>query len=276
MKRGTWMNKLIAVRGGGDIATGTIHRLWSAGFRVLILETAAPAAIRRQVCLSEAVYDGTATVEGLTAVRVETFEEMKPVWMEGNVPLLVDPDGTSLNQLKPAVVVDAILAKKNLGTNRTMAPLVIGLGPGFTAGEDVDLVIETLRGHNLGRVIRRGSAAANTGTPGEIGGYAAERVLRAPAKGIIRTIRRIGDRVCKGEKIARVEADGESILVTATIDGILRGLIRDGYPVTPGFKIGDIDPRLDEQENCFTISDKARAIGGSVLEQVCRFMMNHS
>lgn len=267
------MNKMIVVRGGGDIATGTIHRLWSAGFQVLILETDAPAAIRRQVCLSEAVYVGEATVEGLTAVHVETVEEMKDVWTKGQVPLLVDPDGVWLEKLKPAVVVDAILAKKNLGTNRGMAPLVIGLGPGFTAGEDVDLVIETLRGHNLGRVIRCGQAAANTGTPGRIGGYSAERVLRSPSKGVIRTFRRIGDAVKQGEEIARVENNGESISVQASISGILRGLIRDGYPVTPGFKIGDIDPRLEERENCFTISDKARAIGGSVLEQVCHFFM---
>lgn len=270
------MNKLIVVRGGGDLATGTIHRLWSAGFRVVILETGAPAAIRRQVCLSEAVYDGRATVEGLTAVHVETLDEMETVWAEGNVPLLVDPNGCSLKQLQPAVVVDAILAKKNLGTNRTMAPLVIGLGPGFEAGKDVDLVIETLRGHNLGRVIHCGCAAANTGTPGEIGGYSIQRVLRSPAKGTIRTVHAIGDTVKQGEEIAWVEADGEHIPILATIDGILRGLIRDGYPVTPGFKIGDIDPRMEELENCFTISDKARAIGGSVLEQVCRFFMDHN
>ncbi len=270
------MNKLIVVRGGGDIATGTIHRLWSAGFRVLVLETAAPAAIRRQVSLSEAVYDGRTTVEGLTAVSVKTIDEMNAAWDEGNVPVLVDPDGMSIKKLKPSVVVDAILAKKNLGTSRNMAPLVIGLGPGFEAGGDVDIVIETLRGHNLGRVIKSGCAAKNTATPGEIGGFSVERVVRAPANGIIHTVCSIGEIVRRGDKIAEVETEEGRIAVTASIDGILRGMIRNSYCVTLGFKIADIDPRLEEQQNCFTMSDKARAIGGSVLEQVCHFFMNQS
>ena len=192
------MNDVIVVRGGGDLATGTIHRLWSAGLRVAVLETGAPAAIRRQVCLSEAVYDGPATVEGLTAVRVDSIAEMEAVWRNNRVPLLVDPEARSLQLIRPAVVVDAILAKRNLGTSREMAPLTIGLGPGFEAGNDVDLVIETLRGHNLGRVIRSGCASPNTGTPGSIGGYASERVLRAPAAGVIRTVCKIGDLVSAG------------------------------------------------------------------------------
>lgn len=269
MKR-EW-DELIAVRGGGDLATGTIHRLWSAGFRVLVLETAAPAAIRRQVCVSEAVYEKMAAVEGMTAELAENPEEVEQIWNSGSVPVAIDPTGACLKEFRPAVLVDAILAKKNLGTTRDMAPLVIGLGPGFEAGKDVDLVIETLRGHNLGRVIRSGCAAANTGIPGVIGGVGADRVLRSPAAGILRTIRSIGDRVEQGEEVAFVAAEGEKIPVPATISGLLRGLIRDGFPVTEGFKIGDIDPRMEEYDNCFTISDKARAIGGSVLEQVCRF-----
>lgn len=266
------MKELIVVRGGGDLATGTIHRLWSAGFRVLVLETARPAAIRRQVSLCEAVYEGRATVEGLTAVRIEAPEEADAVWAEGNIPTLIDPEGKCLETIQPAVLVDAIIAKKNLGTHRGMAPCTIALGPGFTAGVDVDVVIETSRGHDLGRVITSGTARPNTGRPGNIGGYTVERVIHAPAAGALRNIRAIGDLVEKGELIARIETQSEAVMVRATISGIIRGLIRDGYPVTEGFKIADIDPRREELANCFTISDKARCIAGSVLEQVCKFI----
>ena len=266
------MKELIVVRGGGDLATGTIHRLWSAGFRVLVLETERPAAIRRQVSLCEAVYEGRAAVEGLTAVRIDGPEKAQEVWAEGNVPVLIDPEGKCLETLRPTVVVDAIIAKKNLGTHRGMAPYTIALGPGFTAGVDVDVVIETSRGHNLGRVITSGTAKPNTGRPGNIGGYTVERVIHAPATGVLRNIRAIGDLVEKGELIARIERKSEAVMVRATISGIIRGLIRDGYPVTEGFKIADIDPRREELANCFTISDKARCIAGSVLEQVCKFI----
>ena len=263
------MKDLIVVRGGGDLATGTIHRLWSAGFQVLILEAKHPAAIRRQVSLCEAVYEGKATVEGLTAVLIHDVSEMEQVWAEGNVPMIVDPKGACLETVKPAVLVDAIIAKKNLGTNRSMAPATIALGPGFVAGQDVDVVIETSRGHKLGRVIREGAAKPNTGIPGIIGGYGKERVIHSPAEGIMRNIRAIGDIVEQDEDIAYVETDGGKVMVKATIPGIIRGLIRDGYPVTVGFKIADIDPRKEELENCWLISDKARCIAGSVLEQVC-------
>lgn len=263
------MNDLIVVRGGGDLATGTIHRLWSAGFKVLILETAHPAAIRRQVSLSEAVYQGEAAVEGLTAVLISDVSEMETVWASGKVPMLVDPEGQCLETVKPAVLVDAIIAKVNLGTNRSMAPATIALGPGFTAGEDVDVVIETSRGHKLGRVIREGTAKPNTGIPGIIGGYGKERVMHSPAKGILRNVHKIGDIVEAGTEIAYIETPEGNVPVLATISGIIRGLIRDGYPVTVGFKIADIDPRREELENCWLISDKARCIAGSVLEQVC-------
>lgn len=266
------MKELIVVRGGGDLATGTIHRLWSAGFRVLVLETERPAAIRRQVSLCEAVYEGRAAVEGLTAVRIDGPEKAQEVWGEGSVPVLIDPEGKCLETLRPTVVVDAIIAKKNLGTHRGMAPFTIALGPGFTAGVDVDVVIETSRGHNLGRVITSGTAKPNTGRPGNIGGYTVERVIHAPAAGVLRNIRAIGDLVEKGESIARIETESEAVMVRATISGIIRGLIRDGYPVREGFKIADIDPRKEELANCFTISDKARCIAGSVLEQVCKFI----
>lgn len=260
---------LILVRGGGDLATGTIHRLWSAGLRVLVLETEHPAAIRRQVSLCEAVYEGEAIVEGLRAVRIEALAQAEEVWNQNAVPVLVDPKGESIAQARPDVLVDAILAKKNLGTTKDMAPLTIGLGPGFCAGEDVDVVIETKRGHNLGRIIRQGSAYPNTGIPGIIGGYGAERVIHAPAAGRMKNRSKIGDIVEAGQVLAVIEGEDGSTEVSATIDGLLRGLIRDDYPVTKGFKIADIDPRKEELANCFTISDKARCIAGSVLEVIC-------
>lgn len=260
---------LILVRGGGDLATGTIHRLWSAGLRVLVLEAEHPAAIRRQVSLCEAVYKGEATVEGLRAVRIEALAQAEEVWNQNAVPVLVDPKGESIAQARPDVLVDAILAKKNLGTTKDMAPLTIGLGPGFCAGEDVDVVIETKRGHNLGRIIRQGSAYPNTGIPGIIGGYGAERVIHAPAAGILKNRSIIGDIVEAGQVLAVIEGENGTTEVSATIDGLLRGLIRDDYPVTKGFKIADIDPRKEELANCFTISDKARCIAGSVLEVIC-------
>lgn len=260
---------LIIIRGGGDISTGTIHRLWQAGYGLLVLETPYPAAIRRQVTLSEAVYEGAAEVEGVRAVKIENAADAWPVIGSGRVPVLVDPAGQSIRALKPAAVVDAILAKKNLGTTMDMAPLTIGLGPGFTAGRDVHYVIETMRGHRLGRIISEGSAMPNTGVPGVIAGFGAERVIHAETEGTLRNICHIGDLVRAGQTIAEIEDGPRITKVPAAIDGILRGLIRDGYPVTKGFKIADIDPRYAELTNCFTISDKARCIAGSVLELVC-------
>ena len=278
------MNKkiLIICRGGGDLATGIVHRLFRAGFPVLVLETDSPAAIRRQVSFSEAVYDGTATVEGVTAERIASANRasVNHVLEEGRVPLLVDPEGSSIPLLKPDIVVDAIIAKKNLGTAKEMAPLVIGVGPGFTAGEDVDLVVESMRGHNLARIFTTGSALPNTGIPGNIGGFTKERVLHAEAAGYMKNIGQIGDIVEKGEEIARIYEkmtedgtfSGSYVSVEASISGIIRGLIREGYHFQKGFKIADIDPRESELANCFTISDKARSIGGSVLEAVCGYV----
>ena len=272
---------LIVVRGAGDLATGTIHRLKKAGFRLLVLEAEHPAAIRRQVALSEAVYAGSARVEDVEAVRMDVDlaekknrkelleQEMERIWKKDGVPVLVDPAGLSIAALRPAVVVDAILAKKNLGTTKEMAPLVIALGPGFTAGEDVDVVIETKRGHNLGRVIRSGSAVPNTGIPGIIGGYGKERVMHAQAEGILRNAASIGDIVEARAVIAEIETEKGTVPVEASLSGLLRGLIRDGYPVTKGFKIADIDPRKEELQNCFTISDKARCIAGRVMYVIC-------
>ena len=278
------MNKeiLIICRGGGDLATGIVHRLFRAGYQVLILETAEPAAIRRQVSFCEAVYEGTATVEGVTAERIYTAKKqaVEEVLQRGRIPLLVDPDGRSIEVLKPDVVVDAIIAKKNLGTYKEMAPLVIGIGPGFVAGKDVHLVVESMRGHNLARIFTTGSALPNTGIPGNIGGFTKERVLHAETAGYMKNIRQIGDIVEKGEEIARIYKkmtedgtfSGSYVSVEASISGIIRGLIREGYHFQKGFKIADIDPRESELANCFTISDKARSIGGSVLEAVCGYV----
>ena len=256
---------LIVVRGAGDLASGVIHTLVSAGFQVLALETAQPTAIRRQVSFCEAVYEGHATVEGLTALRIDTLRDASAVWTAGKIPVLVDPQCRCLHHIRPAVLVDAILAKKNLGTSRAMADLTIALGPGFCAGHDVDAVIETCRGHDLGRIIRHGCAKPDTGCPGIIGGFGQERVIHAPAAGMLRNMRSIGDIVTAGETLAWI---GE-IPVSAAIPGILRGLIRDNYRVHQGMKIADIDPRLEEHRNCFTISDKSRCIAGSVLALVC-------
>ena len=300
-------NLLIICRGAGDLATGIIHRLHRAGHRVIALETDYPAAIRRQVSFCEAVYDGSAAVEGVTARLVpaladaetdtETYSgindtpaahivsekwdssAIEAVLEAGEVPLLIDPKGESIALLKPDVVVDAIIAKKNLGTTIDMAPLVIGVGPGFTAGKDVHLVIESMRGHNLARIITDGMAQPNTGVPGNIAGFTSERVIHAPAAGYIYDVRKIGDIVQKGDEIARIYPDKESydnalseyVPVNATITGIIRGLIREGYYFKEGFKIADIDPREGELSNCFTISDKARSIAGSVLEAVSAF-----
>ena len=262
------MKDLIIVRGGGDLATGSVYKLKKSGFPVLILEVANPSAIRRNVAFCEAVYQGAQTVEDMTCYLAESPEQAEALLREGKLAVLVDPLGESIPRLKPMAVVDAILAKKNLGTNRNMAPITVALGPGFVAGDDVDAVVETKRGHDLGRVLWSGSAAANTGIPGLIGGFGKERVIHCPAEGILRNVKHITDTVCKDEVIAVVETEKGVVPVKAALDGILRGLIRDGYPVNAGFKMADIDPRADEYRNCFTISDKARCIAGGVLEAI--------
>ncbi len=262
------MKDLIIVRGGGDLATGTIYKLHKCGFPILILEVAKPSAIRRNVAFSEAVYQGTQTVEDVTCHYADSITQAETLLRQGKLAVLVDPLGDSIDTLKPLAVVDAILAKRNLGTHRAMAPITVALGPGFTAGKDVDAVIETKRGHHLGRVLWQGCAAPNTGIPGLIGGYGKERVIHSPADGILRNVCKITDTVKQGDVIAVVETDHGEVAVTATLDGLLRGLIRDGYPVTKGFKIADIDPRTEEYQNCFTISDKARCIAGGVVEAI--------
>lgn len=262
------MEDLIIVRGGGDLATGTIYKLKKSGFPVLILEVKNPSAIRRNVAFSEAVYLGEQTVEDMTCYLADSLQQAETFLRAGKLTMLIDPAGDAISKLNPLAVVDAIIAKRNLGTARSMAPVTVALGPGFVAGEDVDAVIETKRGHNLGRVILSGSAAPNTGVPGIIGGFGKERVLHAPVQGILRNVKKITDTVKKGDVIAVIENDAGTVPVEASLNGILRGLIRDGYPVTKGFKIADIDPRAEEYNNCFTISDKARCIAGGVLEAI--------
>ncbi len=253
---------LVIIRGGGDIATGIALRLYRSGMAVVICETPAPTSIRRTVCFSEAVRQGTAEVEGVAA-RLTDLGGVPGLLGQGVIPVLADPAGDCIGPLSPDVVVDAILAKRNLGTHMGLAPIVVAAGPGFTAGVDCHAVVETMRGHYLGRAIYDGSAQPNTNIPGLIGGYAGERVLRAPADGIFRGVRRIGDHVSCGD-VAGYVGD---VPMACTIGGTLRGLLADGIAVTRGFKCGDVDPRCSPA-HCLCASDKALAIGGGVLEAI--------
>ena len=254
------MDMLVVMRGGGDIATGIALRLHRSHMAVVICELPAPTSIRRTVSFSEAMRLGETAVEGVTARRAD-LEEIPDLLERGEIPVLADPAGSCIRALAPDAVVDAVLAKRNLGTTMDMAPAVVAAGPGFTAGEDCHAVVETMRGHYLGRVIYSGSALPNTNVPGLIGGYAGERVLRAPADGIFQGARQIGDRVRSGETMGYVAG----VPMACTIDGILRGLLADGVAVTKGMKSGDVDPRC-EPAHCACASDKALAVGGGVLE----------
>jgi len=253
----------VLVRGAGEMATGVACRLARAGFQVLMTETPNPLAVRRAVSFCEAVHDGVKTVEDLTARLIQDPGQADGLWRQGQLPVLVDPEMKCLGELQPSVIVDALLAKRNIGLRRGMAPLTIGLGPGFKAPGEVDLAIETNRGHNLGRLIYEGEPEANTGVPGDIAGYTHQRVLRAPAEGVFETKRKLGDAVKAGETVALVNGQP----VSAQLDGVLRGLIRPGCQVSKGLKVGDVDPR-GKIEYLDTISEKARAIGGSVLEGI--------
>ncbi len=254
---------LVLIRGAGDLASGVAVRLRRAGFAVAMTELARPTAIRRTVSFCEAVPHGSAMVENIAARRVSDAAEAYDVCARGQIAVWVDESGEAARALKPDALVDAILAKRNVGTRITDAPIVIGLGPGFTAGSDCHAVVETMRGHDLGRVYYTGCALPNTGVPGVIGGYAEERILRAPCDGLWRTALAIGARVQAGDTIATV--DGQP--VRSRLDGVLRGLLADRTPVRAGMKSGDIDPR-GVPEYCATVSDKARAIGGGVLEAI--------
>ncbi len=264
-------DNLVAVKGAGDLATGVIHRLFRAGFAVIATELPEPTVVRRTVAFAEAVTRGEMTVEDVTARLATSLQDIQATLAGGLVPIVVDPDGTLLRQMHPTVLIEATLSKYNSGVTMDDAPIVIALGPGYEAGKDVHAVIETNRGHNLGRVYLRGCAESNTGVPGAIGGYTIERLLRAPCAGALYGVRQIGDLVQAGETVAVVRtneiSDNEIAPVVATISGILRGLMRDGLHVSSGMKVGDIDPRA-AREHCFTISDKSRAVAGGVLEAI--------
>jgi xanthine dehydrogenase accessory factor len=254
----------VIVRGAGDLATGTACRLYRSGFhKLLMTEVEQPLAVRRMVSFCEAIYEGRWTVEGITAIRISSAADAFDAWREGLIPVIVDPQNGAKDSLKPKVIVDAILAKHNLGTKQADAPLVIALGPGFSAGDDVDCVVETNRGHDLGRLILQGPAAPDTGIPGDIGGQSVRRVIRAPGDGVFESQLEIGTKVLEGQAVGQVNG----LPVTVTLSGVLRGLIRPGLEVSRGLKIGDVDPRGDVA-HCSTISEKARAIGGAVLEAI--------
>ncbi|MGP1593654.1 MAG: selenium-dependent molybdenum cofactor biosynthesis protein YqeB [Treponema sp.] len=257
---------LIIVRGAGDLASGVLAAIHISGFRVLALETDTPTAIRRYVSFSEAVRLGHIFVEGIEARLIAAEDAHSALQRLPYIPIAVDPAGLLIQELQPAVVVDAIIAKKNCGTRITMAPLVIALGPGFTAGCDAHIVIETMRGHNLGRLIYDGTALPNTGVPGLVGGESSLRVLHAPAAGVLQLYCDIGAAVAKDEVLASIRSeDGSTIPLLAPISGVLRGILPNGFYVKKGLKTADIDPRITEQQNCTTISDKARCLGGAVV-----------
>lgn len=263
-------SRLVVIRGAGDIATGTALRLFKSGYQVAMLETAKPTVIRTTVAFAQTLFQPSGEpveVEGVKAAKACSVAEAWRLIDAGIIPVLVDNAANTLRQLKPGVVVDGILAKKNLGTHQDMAPVTIALGPGFSAGKDVDAVIETQRGHTLGRVILQGEAEANTGIPGMIGGYGEERVIRASGEGVMHPAAQIGELVSEGDIVARIETSNGLIDIPARLSGKVRGMLNPGLEVTEGFKIGDIDPR-GESACHLTISDKARAISGGVLEAV--------
>ncbi len=235
---------IVLIKGAGDLATGIAYRLKKSGFDIVMTEIDNPTTVRRTVAFSQAIFDNEIEIEGIKGIKVNNINEIHKEIKKGNI-------------------VDAIIAKKNLGTSINDAPIVIGVGPGFEAKKDCHLVIETKRGHYLGKVIEEGSAIPNTGIPGNIGGYTKERIIRASSNGKIKPVVKIGDYVKKGEVVAYID----DVEVLAEIDGIVRGMLQEGIEVFKGMKSGDIDPRC-EKDHCFTISDKARSIGGGVLEAI--------
>ncbi|MFA4886072.1 MAG: selenium-dependent molybdenum cofactor biosynthesis protein YqeB [Desulfotomaculaceae bacterium] len=259
---------MVIIKGAGDLATGVAYRLYKCKMDVIMTEISCPLVVRRKVAFAAAVNEGMVTVEGIKASLASTVEEACDMLDDRIIPVMVDPEADLVKEVGPTVVVDARMAKRNLGTTIDEAPLVIGLGPGFEAGQDVHAVIETCRGHRLGRVIYRGSAIPDTGKPGAVSGFTVERLLRAPVEGVVKPERSIGDLVEKGDVVALVE----NTPVRAQISGIIRGMIQGGARVPQGTKIGDIDPRKDTEID--TISDKALSVGGGVLEAVFSFLVS--
>ena len=254
---------LVVIKGAGDLATGIAYRLNKSGFDVVMTEIDKPTTVRRTVAFSQAIFDNEVEIEGIKGIKVRNINEIYDEIKKNNIPVIIDKKADIIKELKPEAVVDAIIAKKNLGTSIKDAPIVIGVGPGFEAKVDCHLVVETKRGHYLGKVIENGTAIPNTGVPGNIGGYTKERIIRASADGEIKPVVSIGEFVMKGQVVAYI--DGVEVL--AEIDGIVRGMLQEGIEVFKGMKSGDIDPRC-EKDHCFTISDKARSIGGGVLEAI--------
>lgn len=255
--------KTVIIRGGGDLATGIAFKLFKAGFKVIILEIEKPLTVRRCVAFSEAVYKNEVIVEGIKAILAKDKEDIHRILDLGSIPVYLDEKAKIIREIKPMVVVDAIIAKKNLGTNLCMAPITIAIGPGFEAGKDINAVIESNRGPNLGKIIYKGKASENTGIPGDVMGHKEDRVIRAPNDGIVKSFYEIGDLINEGEAICQV---GDEKLLTP-FNGILRGMIKDGLYVKKGLKIGDIDPRCIK-EHAYMISDKAKIIGDSVVETI--------
>jgi xanthine dehydrogenase accessory factor len=255
------------VKGAGDLATGVAIRLHRAGFAVAMTEILHPTAVRRTVAFAEVVSDGRAVVEGIEGVLAVDGGAVRELLEAGKIAVIVDPVAAIRLEIAPLLVVDAVMAKRNLGTTLGDAPAVVALGPGFTAGVDAHAVVETGRGHTLGRVITRGQALPDTGVPGEVGGFGEERVLRSPAAGVFEGESEIGAAVAQGEVVGRVG----DVRVRAGLDGVLRGLLRSGIEVTPGFKLGDVDPRAT-RDHCFLVSDKALAVAGGVLEAACALL----
>ena len=257
---------MILIRGAGDIASGIALRLFRCGFTLAMTDLNRPTSIRRTVCFSEAIIHDTCTVEGVTAERASSMEDAKAISSRGHIPVFTDDEGTARALLRPDAIVDARLAKVNLDTSLTDAPIVVAVGPGFTAGQDCHAVVETQRGHYLGRVVYEGAAAPNTGVPGNIGGYTVERIIRAPRAGVFHPVRAIGDQVAAGETVAYVDEEP----VTCQITGTLRGILPEGTEVHQGMKSGDVDPRC-KPEHCLCASDKALSVGGGALEALLHF-----
>ncbi len=261
---------LVLIRGGGDLATGVAYRLHKAGFPLIVLELAQPSVIRRRVALATAVYEGRVQIEDLPGQLAHSLDEALALSQTNTIPVLVAPQLQSSQftiHNSQLIIIDARIAKRNIDTHIHQAPLVIGMGPGFTARVDCHAVIETMRGHTLGRVLWQGSALPNTGTPGIVAGKGAERVLRAPATGVVNWRLEIGDAVKQGDLLG----DVDDVPVIAPFAGVVRGLIMPGLNVQAGMKIGDVDAR-GTRENCFTISEKALAMGGAALEAILTWL----
>jgi xanthine dehydrogenase accessory factor len=260
-------NYLTAIKGGGDIASGIACRLFRSGFPVFITELESPLVVRRAVAFAQAIFSGETEVEGIKAVKVKSPEAVIPVIKKGAIPVITDREASCFNDLKPDIVIDGIMAKRNTGTTLRDADFVIGIGPGFTAGIDVHCVIETIRGHNMGRIIHEGTACEDTSAPAPVMGYSVERLLRAPCTGIVRINRDIGEKVISGETVAVIG----DVHVKAQIPGVLRGIVHNGVYLEEGEKLGDIDPR-GIKEYCFSVSDKSLAVGGGVLETILNYI----